>query len=329
MNSSKKTEGVLKVLREISHIVRQGENISVACPLAPYTDKHKSDRDSSPSMGILVREGQPCLVNCFTCGFRAGNLTYLIKTLARYDRQKYSHLVPIVLKLEEIDYSLFVNQIPSYSDIAVKKREEAAKIVTIPEDSLGDRARKYTPYLKERGITLETAKRWESGFDREARRVIFPVRSSKGELLGAIGRKIKKEVHGPKYYEYFDFNKIKTLFGSHLYVPGNSLIIVEGLFDAILTDQALNYGLEGYSVVAILGSKITDWQVSKIISLAPEVILAFDNDEVGLACTKKTQEKMGKRVCTTIIKWREHDTDPASMNPFELEDLIRDPSFIF
>lgn len=120
----------------------------------------------------------------------------------------------------------------------------------------------------------------EACFDRFRNRILFPIRTLQGKVVGFGGRVLDDSL--PKYLNSPEtpvFTKGKHLFGlDRAKAKGiHSLIIVEGYFDAIAAHQA---GIP--NVVATLGTALTQDHLQVIGRVAEKVILIFDPDEAGV-----------------------------------------------
>lgn len=120
----------------------------------------------------------------------------------------------------------------------------------------------------------------ESSFDRFRNRILFPIRTPQGKVVGFGGRVMDDSL--PKYLNTPEtpvFTKGRHLFGlDRAKAKGiHSLIIVEGYFDAIAAHQA---GIP--NVVATLGTALTQDHLHLISRVAEKVVLIFDPDEAGV-----------------------------------------------
>lgn len=158
-------------------------------------------------------------------------------------------------------------------------------------------------YLKERGLTPETIKRFGLGYCSKgmmAGRIAIPIHNEKGELVAYAGRLVNaSEIseENPKYKLPPNFVKSKVLFNLHRVkdqAKGRILVVVEGFFDVFKLYQ------EGIAnVVAIMGSSMSEEQEKLILETVGEdgqVELRFDDDEAGGTCAKETFFKLGKRM---------------------------------
>ena len=179
-------------------------------------------------------------------------------------------------------------------------------------------------YLKERGLTGEIAARYRIGYapddwqglkaafpeysdaalvecglviendgkryDRFRDRVMFPIYSPRGAVIGFGGRTIGESAGadsgaqaGPKYLNSPEtplFEKGREIYGlvqaREAIRAAGRVLIVEGYMDVVALAQ---FGL-GYAV-ATLGTATTPIHVSKLLRLADELVFCFDGDAAG------------------------------------------------
>jgi DNA primase len=119
-------------------------------------------------------------------------------------------------------------------------------------------------------------------YDRFRQRVMFPIRDSRGRVIGFGGRVINPD-DAPKYLNSPEtplFHKGRELYG--LYEVRQALrqierlLVVEGYMDVIaLAQQGIDYA------VATLGTATTAEHVQKLFRLTNEVVFCFDGDRAG------------------------------------------------
>ena len=116
-------------------------------------------------------------------------------------------------------------------------------------------------------------------------RIMFPITDIRGRIAGFGGRQLSN--NGPKYMnsprtEVFD--KSRILYGLEQAAPTirneGTAIIVEGYMDAITAHQ---FG--SATVVASMGTAITQPQLDSLINIASTVIFALDADSAGQNAT--------------------------------------------
>jgi DNA primase len=132
------------------------------------------------------------------------------------------------------------------------------------------------------GLILERSGERTSGFyDRFRDRLMFPIRDSRGRVIGFGGRVIDQGE--PKYMNSPEtplFHKGRELYG--LYEARQArgdlkrLLIVEGYMDVVRLHQAgITYA------VATLGTATTQEHLNRIFRQTHEVVFCFDGDRAG------------------------------------------------
>lgn len=308
---------VMSILQRSNFRPRNGtENISIPCPLAPYTPLHRNSVDSRPSMGIKVTD-TAVLVHCFTCGFKSGQLSYLYSRLAHYD-QSWQPALEAVRHMESQYLSAGLSALQSIGYM----RQAQAQDKPLDEDLFRPYANMFAPYLGRRGVSIETGKRWGVGVDLERKRAVIPVRDTRGLLWGAVGRSYVDEK--PKYLNYWEMRKGKHLLGAHLVKRAASTLVVEGSIDALIADQALrDAGRDDINVVSVLGATISQEQAQKIVAISTDVYLALDADQAGDRGTKRALDLLSKRVMTRVcLIGQTGAKDFGSCSPDEILSVI-------
>lgn len=304
-------EGILWVLDQIKPrkvFSRGSKNIQICCPLAKWKSGHKSENDGTPSMGIKISANEASVVNCFACKF-GGTLSQLIIELNMRSEEDYRWLINRVDEMEEIDPEYVVSTIDDYDEPLFRYQEKV-----IDESEIANMVNRTHKYLLSRGLTVETLKEWGIGYDASQERVVFPVRRGDGALVGMIGRAIRDNQE-PRHFNYFEFDKGHYLYGEDR-VRGSSLVVAEGILDALsLWQEVKNQDLlDRYSVASPFGSAVTKEQAKKMISLAEEVILFFDDDPGGWTGQEQLSRLIGKK---TVVRAVRYDTivgeDPSSL----------------
>src|SRR5712691_9528489 len=122
-------------------------------------------------------------------------------------------------------------------------------------------------------------------YDRFRNRLIIPIHSETGALVGFGGRAL--DGTDPKYLnspESDVFNKSRLLYNLHRSKDAmrkiDRAILVEGYFDAIAIDHA---GVPG--VVASMGTSLTSGQASLLRRFTRRVVICYDGDDAGRNAT--------------------------------------------
>ncbi len=136
-------------------------------------------------------------------------------------------------------------------------------------------------YLVKSGMTVE---RDDYCADRFAGRVIFPIHSLSGNVIGFGGRTLSTEKKIAKYLnspESDIYHKSKVLYGlfqaKKSIVASDGCLLVEGYTDVLAMHQA---GIE--NVVASSGTALTTEQIRLIKRFTGNITILYDGDEAGI-----------------------------------------------
>lgn len=138
-------------------------------------------------------------------------------------------------------------------------------------------------YLVKTGLSIER-EHDNSLYDRFAGRVIFPIHSLSGNVIGFGGRTLKTYKNIAKYLnspESDIYHKSRVLYGlfqaKKAIVSAERCFLVEGYTDVISMHQA---GID--NVVASSGTALTKEQIRLIKRFTPNVTILYDGDEAGI-----------------------------------------------
>ena len=178
----------------------------------------------------------------------------------------------------------------------------------------------FTTYAKENGYAEElleqiglSIKGNKGLYDRYHGRVMFPIHSLTGRVIGFGGRILVNDKKSPKYQnspESEIYDKKQTLYG--IYFAKNAIakqdecILVEGYFDVLRMHQI---GIE--NVVASSGTSLTMEQIRLVKRYTKNITMLYDGDAAGIhAALRGTDmilsEGMNVRV---VVLPPEHDPD--------------------
>lgn len=120
-------------------------------------------------------------------------------------------------------------------------------------------------------------------YDRFRGRLMFPIKDTRGSIIGFSGRALDTDEKSAKYVntpETMLYHKRESLYGINLAKEAikkeGSVILVEGEFDMITPYQK---GIE--NIVAIKGSAVTKEQLYLIKRYTDKINLALDTDAAG------------------------------------------------
>ena len=151
-------------------------------------------------------------------------------------------------------------------------------------------------------------------YDRFRARIMFPLRESRGRVLG-FGARATREGQRPKYVNTSEtaiYRKGRSLFGLDLARSSatreGQVIVVEGYTDVIALHQG---GIE--NVVASMGTALTEEQVAELARLARVVLLAFDADRSGQEAMLRVQRAAAGRGLDLKVVRLPDDKDPCDL----------------
>ncbi len=142
-------------------------------------------------------------------------------------------------------------------------------------------------------------------FDRFKGRVLFPIHSLSGRVLGFGGRILTSDKKAAKYVnspESEIYHKSKVLYGIYYakqaIAKEDNCFLVEGYTDVIQLHQR---GI--YNVVASSGTALTPEQIRMINRLTRNITVLFDGDAAGLRASLRgidliLEQGMNVRICT-------------------------------
>ena len=178
----------------------------------------------------------------------------------------------------------------------------------------------FTKHAKQNGYSDElleqiglSIKGQKGLYDRYHGRVMFPIHSLTGRVIGFGGRILTNDKKSPKYQnspESEIYDKKQTLYG--IYFAKNAIakndecILVEGYFDVLRMHQI---GIE--NVVASSGTSLTMEQIRLVKRYTKNITMLYDGDSAGVhAALRGTDMILGEGMNVRIVVLPpEHDPD--------------------
>ena len=282
---------IVDVVSQYVRLTKKGNSYFGLCPF---------HNEKTPSFSVTPGKQ---MYYCFGCG-AGGNVFNFIMEYENYTfGEALKHLAYRAgVELPKIEYSREVRQ----------KAQEKAELLEINKQ-----AAQYLDYLKNRGLSEETMRKFglgysdraggglyrylkakgypddrlrESGlfnvderhgmYDKFWNRVIFPIMDVNNRVIGFGGRVMGDAK--PKYLnspETKIFDKSRNLYGLNIARTTRKkyLILCEGYMDVISMHQA------GFTnAVASLGTALTSGHASLLKRYTQEVLLLYDSDEAGI-----------------------------------------------
>jgi DNA primase len=178
----------------------------------------------------------------------------------------------------------------------------AAKRAGIPQEHLID-------------LGLITAnKQGNSWYDTFRNRVIFPIFSVGGQVVGFGGRTLERDPQTPKYLNSQEsklFEKSKLLYGLHAAKNEirrmESALLVEGYMDVLALQQA---GIT--NAVASCGTSLTRYQAKILRRYTSRVLFMYDADSAGQKSMMSGIDILLAENLTPFVIMLPNDDDPDS-----------------
>ncbi len=291
---------IVDIASEHTRLTKAGKRYKALCPL------HK---EKTPSFSVEPVQG---LYYCFGCGEGGDAIDLYMKTSGddfpaaiealarRYGIPLPARTSPRTGGKEELDVEGALEAAQEFFHAALANAE-------MPRRYLSDRG--FSPELVERFDLGYAPPGWEnlltalkgkvplrtleaagligrspkSGkhYDRFRERLMFPIHSLSGRLLGFGGRALDDD--RAKYVNTAEterFHKGSVLYGMHhakrALRDGGRVLLVEGYFDLL---GAVAAGIDW--VVASMGTALTEQQARLLARYAEEVYVGYDGDEAG------------------------------------------------
>lgn len=145
--------------------------------------------------------------------------------------------------------------------------------------------------LESSGISMRNERGW---YDRFRGRVMFPIHSISGRVLGFGGRILKSNAKAAKYLNSPEnpiYHKSKVLYGlfqaKQAIVKRDEALLVEGYTDV------LSFYQNGVSnVVSSSGTALTEGQIAMLKRYTPNITLLYDGDAAGIRASFRGLDMM-------------------------------------
>ncbi|HMT04879.1 MAG TPA: DNA primase [Solirubrobacterales bacterium] len=151
-------------------------------------------------------------------------------------------------------------------------------------------------------------------YDRFRGRITFPIRDSRGRMVG-FGARAMRDQQGAKYINSAEneiFHKSRILYGIDQakgpMAKADRAILVEGYTDVIALHQV---GLN--EAVGVMGTSLTEQQVAQLSAIVNTVVLALDADAAGQKAMIRAQEVAAGRKLDIRVAVMPDGVDPAEM----------------
>ena len=306
------TVSIVEVIQKRRQVERRGSGYMAKCPF------HKGGEESNASMKIYEETGT---YHCFTC-------------------KETGNAISFLMKHDNLDFVEAVEQLASYVGMEIPKTEKFSKTNSVLidinnkaaeifyEQLTHDFGKNTINYLKDRGISGETAKFFRLGYsnikspslyeklskefeqkdldesglfgkndngefyDRFKDRLMFPIRNIKGDAIAFGGRLLQDKEKQAKYLNSpatKTYNKKYELYGLHEVRQHNKRPESIYVVEGYMDVVGLfEHGIK--NAVASSGTAFTQEQLRKILNYTNKVYIVFDGDEAGMKASWRTVE---------------------------------------
>lgn len=295
----KNDSDIVAVISEFVNLKKSGKDYKGLCPF---------HQEKTPSFYVVPSRG---FYHCFGCG-KGGNL---INFIMEHERLEY----PAALRYLADKAGIAIPETAHFGSRNERIYDLLAFAASFYENSIRSKSAKAaSDYLKSRGISEATGRifgigyapagwdnlikaasskgfspsdleaaglaiKKEGYYDRFRNRLMIPIRSISGKVIGFGGRAMSpddsaKYINSPETEVY---KKGRVLYGLDISKndirSSNVAVVVEGYFDLISLFQA---GIK--NVVAVSGTGFTAEQASLLARFSEQAVLLYDSDSAGV-----------------------------------------------
>lgn len=300
---------IVDVIAETVPLKKAGINFKACCPF---------HNEKTPSFVVSPHKQ---IYHCFGCGEGGTVIQFLMKQQGLNFREAMEMLAGRLhirlpesgdespenkkrqqyFKINQYARWFFRDQLSKTSKATAYLKGRKISDVTCESFQLGygpDSFQAFTDFLGSKKIPLEmaadlglirTSQRSSGYYDFYRDRLIFPIHSSKGDVLGFGGRTLKKDSDEAKYINSPEspiYHKSFELYGffenKKEILRQGKVLVVEGYTDVL---ACVELGLP--IAVAPLGTSLTVEQIKKLARYDLEIILMFDGDAAGLKAAER------------------------------------------
>jgi len=335
------TANIVEVVGDFITLKKSGTNYKGNCPF---------HNEKTPS--FMVAPGKN-IFKCFGCGEAGSPVNFIMKhekidfvEAVKYLGRKYH--IEIIEKeqsnedkerFQERESLLIINSFAQkyFTDLLFKNpqgraigmsyfKERGFDNDTITKFNLGysvEEKTAFTDIAVKKGYKLELLEKTGLSivkenykFDRFAGRVMFPIHSISGRVVGFGGRILKTDKNTAKYLnspESDIYHKSKELYG--LYFAKNAIIkndkcyMVEGYTDVISMHQA---GIE--NVVSSSGTSLTEEQIRLVKRFTENLTVIYDGDSAGIKASLRGIDMILKEGLKVRVIPLPENEDPDSFS---------------
>lgn len=264
--------------------------------------------------------------HCFRCEER-GSVKFLFRKLGIKPGQVHLSMEDLRAKvLKQDKFKAFgkerlrpkleaMNFPPEFKELHKKDKSHSAKLAF--------------RLLDRRGLDWEDVRKWQIGYasaGKYLQHIIFPVKNE--DFLNVTFQ--ARQYIGPKdtknpFDDGTTYSRTDTLYGIQFMKKGNSIVLVEGPFDAIYLNKVFELLGMPFTALALLGHQITRVQIMYLADFLPSAIFVMLDSDV-----KKEARVMGQELASwfeipVYITELEYG-DPDDLTPEEVLENLQNSS---
>jgi DNA primase len=347
---------VVEVVGRYVRLKKAGANYQGLCPF---------HNEKTPSFSVSPSKQ---FYHCFGCGEHGNAIGFLMS----YGGLGYIDAVKDLAQMAGMQVPEAQPRSPEAARFEAERKEQETSLGAVVEKAMEfyraelKKSPRAIEYLKGRGLTGEIAARFRIGYapddwtglkaafpdyerkaleeaglvianegkryDRFRDRIMFPIFSARGAVIGFGGRVMKPD-DTPKYLNSPEtplFQKGSEVYGlvqaREALRESGRILVVEGYMDVVALAQ---FGV-GYAV-ATLGTATTPTHVSKLLRLTDELVFSYDGDNAGRkAAWRALETSLPLATDAKPIRFlflpKEHDPDSyiREHGKEAFEQLVRD-----
>ena len=213
----------------------------------------------------------------------------LISLVEFYKDESFPYAIKWICDVLDIDYysdpeqdlpeSLKLTKLLLELQTSDETKDEEKPLKPIPEKILSYYKGYVNDMFLEDGVSYETQKEFEIGYDEESERITIPIRDELGNLVGIKGRYFYRNVPDDinKFVYLEKCARSQILYGLYKtinYIKQNERVFIVEAEKGVQQLWSAGY-CEG---VATGGKKITQCQIDKLTRLCVPIIFVFDKD---------------------------------------------------
>ncbi len=301
---------LVELIQEVTPLQKKGKNHFGLCPF---------HHEKTPSFSVSEDKQ---LYHCFSCKASGNALTFVKETKQMTSREALHYLADranVPLDQTFVDdpkrkyYQINQDATDFFHDVLHHTKEgiealtylqqRGFKTATLEHFNVGLAPKKHdalTQTLRQKEVLLSDlldlglAQESETVYDVFYQRIIFPIHSPQGDVIGFSGRTYHDDERLAKYINTINtpvFEKSQVLYNYHRAKAAikkhQRAILFEGFMDVMSAYQA---GLE--ESLAIMGTALTEQHIQTLKSSTQQIVLCFDGDAAGQEATAKFVDRL-------------------------------------